>query len=200
MEKSDNINTVILGTGNILLGDEGIGVHTINRLKEERLPRDVLIVDGSTAGFRLISIFESYKNCKFIIIDALKITSGFPADSNVNSNTHNDENKKNNSIKDKKKSNKKGDIYSIPLKDFYNMIDSGCRSGDFISFHQTGLADVLKLLLLAYNIKIDGFLIGINTGNNSKQDSADTPAFSLKLTDEIEKKIPELIELVKRHI
>ena len=199
MEKSDNINTVILGTGNILLGDEGIGVHIINRLKEERLPRDVLIVDGSTAGFRLISIFESYKNCKFIIIDAFKITSGFPADSNVNSNTHNDENKKSNSVKDGK-DNKKGDIYSIPLKDFYNMIDSECCSGDFISFHQTGLVDVLKLLLLAYNIKIDGFLIGINIGDNSKQDSAGTPAFSLKLTGEIEKKIPAIIELVKKHI
>jgi hydrogenase maturation protease len=87
LEKLDNINTIILGTGNILLGDEGIGVHIINRLKEEELPQGVLVVDGSTAGFRLMSIFESYKNCKFIIIDALKITSGVSTINDTNYNT-----------------------------------------------------------------------------------------------------------------
>ena len=195
MEKLDNINTIILGTGNILLGDEGIGVHIINRLKEEKLPQGVLVVDGSTAGFRLMSIFESYKNCKFIIIDALKITSGVSTINDTNSTTYNAGNKKNNFIEDKK-----GDIYTIPLKDFYNMIDCGTCSEDFISFHQTGLTDVLKLLLLAYNIKIDGIFIGINIGDSSKHNSVSTPAFSLKLTDEIEKKIPAIIELVKKYI
>jgi len=59
-----NIKTVVLGVGNILLGDEGIGVHTIKKLQEENLPSSVLVIDGSTAGFRLFPVFETYRNYK----------------------------------------------------------------------------------------------------------------------------------------
>jgi len=49
------------------------GVHTIKKLQEENLPSSVLVIDGSTAGFRLFPVFETYRNCKFIIIDAIRI-------------------------------------------------------------------------------------------------------------------------------
>lgn len=188
MEDSNNINTVILGTGNILLGDEGIGVHIIKKLTEEELPSGVLAVDGSTAGFRLLSVFEAYKNCKFIIIDALKISCGSYDD--ITSNACNTENKKNIPAK--------GDIYLVPLNDLYNIIDSGYRNNDFISFHQTELTDVLKLFRLIYNIKIDGFLIGVNICDNNEPEK--TISFSMKLSDVIKRKIPEIIELIKKHL
>lgn len=60
---------LILGVGNILMQDEGIGVHIINRLKEERLASNVDIIDGGTAGFELIDIMEGYN--RIFILDAI---------------------------------------------------------------------------------------------------------------------------------
>jgi hydrogenase maturation protease len=59
---------LILGIGNYLMGDEGVGVHAACRLKKENLPSDVEIVDGGTGGFHLLEYFETYKN--IILIDA----------------------------------------------------------------------------------------------------------------------------------
>lgn len=42
---------VVLGVGNILLSDEGVGVHAVNRLAElYDLPPEVEIIDGGTSG------------------------------------------------------------------------------------------------------------------------------------------------------
>jgi hydrogenase maturation protease len=60
--------TLILGIGNYLMGDEGVGVHVANRLQKESLPPDVDILDGGTGGFHLLSYFEGYDT--LILIDA----------------------------------------------------------------------------------------------------------------------------------
>jgi hydrogenase maturation protease len=59
---------LILGIGNYLMGDEGLGVHIVNQLKEEVEPGLVDIVDGGTAGFQLMEYLESYPHV--IMIDA----------------------------------------------------------------------------------------------------------------------------------
>jgi hydrogenase maturation protease len=59
---------LILGIGNYLMGDEGIGVHVANRLQNENLPENVDIVDGGTGGFHLLEYFETYES--IILIDA----------------------------------------------------------------------------------------------------------------------------------
>ena len=42
---------VVLGVGNILLSDEGIGVHAVNRLEAlYDLPTEIEIIDGGTSG------------------------------------------------------------------------------------------------------------------------------------------------------
>lgn len=61
-------NVLILGIGNYLMGDEGVGVHVAKRLLKENLPPDVAIVDGGTGGFYLLEYFETYQNV--ILIDA----------------------------------------------------------------------------------------------------------------------------------
>ena len=63
-------NTLILGIGNILLKDEGIGVHVVNRLKEMDLPENVEVLDGGTAGLDLTDFIANRK--KVIIIDTVK--------------------------------------------------------------------------------------------------------------------------------
>ncbi len=63
---------LILGIGNILQSDDGIGVHVINHILESDMiiPEDVEIIDGGTAGFDLLSVMTGRE--KIIIVDALK--------------------------------------------------------------------------------------------------------------------------------
>ncbi|MCB0553787.1 MAG: hydrogenase maturation protease [Phaeodactylibacter sp.] len=59
---------LILGIGNLLMGDEGVGVHLAQRLALRELPERVDVLDGGTGGFHLTSYFEDYP-C-LIMIDA----------------------------------------------------------------------------------------------------------------------------------
>lgn len=60
--------TLILGIGNYLMGDEGIGVHVANKLSHEILPENVSVLDGGTGGFHLLEYFEIYEHV--ILVDA----------------------------------------------------------------------------------------------------------------------------------
>lgn len=62
---------VVLGVGNILLSDEGVGVRAIERLQQEyELPPEVVIVDGGTTGMEML---EDLSNADHIvIIDAVR--------------------------------------------------------------------------------------------------------------------------------
>lgn len=59
---------LILGIGNYLMADEGIGVHTARYLEQQALPEGVAVLDGGTGGFHLLEYFESYSD--IILIDA----------------------------------------------------------------------------------------------------------------------------------
>jgi hydrogenase maturation protease len=59
---------LILGLGNILLGDEGIGVKVVQGLEKEDLPDHIDLLDGGTGGFYILSVLEQYKT--IIMIDA----------------------------------------------------------------------------------------------------------------------------------
>lgn len=59
---------LILGIGNYLMGDEGVGVHAALRLQGQQLKEDVEVVDGGTGGFHLLQYFEDHETV--ILIDA----------------------------------------------------------------------------------------------------------------------------------
>jgi hydrogenase maturation protease len=60
-------NILILGIGNILLNDEGVGIHIVSQLEKDGFNRADLM-DGGTGGFHLLGFIQSYKTV--IIIDA----------------------------------------------------------------------------------------------------------------------------------
>ena len=62
----------ILGLGNILLADEGFGVHFV-RYFEDRyiLPENVEIVDGGVMGYVLLDIFD--RSDLIIVVDCIKL-------------------------------------------------------------------------------------------------------------------------------
>jgi hydrogenase maturation protease len=61
---------LILGLGNILLSDEGFGVHISHSLQEKRLPDNVEVIDGGTASFDVLLLEQNVE--KLIVIDALR--------------------------------------------------------------------------------------------------------------------------------
>jgi len=46
--------TLVLGLGNVIMGDEGIGVHVVRALGRHTLPENVECLDGGTGGFVLL--------------------------------------------------------------------------------------------------------------------------------------------------
>ena len=46
---------LIMGVGNVLMGDEGVGVHAVRLLDERAWPAGVSLLDGGTGGFHLLS-------------------------------------------------------------------------------------------------------------------------------------------------
>jgi len=67
--QTDNI--CILGLGNLLLGDEGFGVHFVQHLSQRCLfPAAVQIVDGGTLGLGLL---ETVCSCDHLfVVDVIK--------------------------------------------------------------------------------------------------------------------------------
>jgi len=60
---------MILGVGNLLLTDDGIGIHAIQQLQEEyEIPEGVQVVDGGTCGLDLLQFLEGVEN--LVIVDA----------------------------------------------------------------------------------------------------------------------------------
>ncbi len=66
----DSGRVVILGLGNILLSDEGVGVHAVNAIRERYIfSSDVEIIDGGTMGLDLLPLFQD--GDRILIIDAV---------------------------------------------------------------------------------------------------------------------------------
>ena len=55
-----NKKVLILGVGNYLMGDEGMGVHFARQLSNELDDELIDVVDGGTGGFALMELFETY--------------------------------------------------------------------------------------------------------------------------------------------
>jgi hydrogenase maturation protease len=61
---------VLLGLGNILLSDEGVGVHAVNAMKEQySFSPPIDIIDGGTLGLDLLPLFQDRD--RILIIDAV---------------------------------------------------------------------------------------------------------------------------------
>jgi hydrogenase maturation protease len=62
------VKTLVLGLGNVLMGDEGIGVHVVRALQQHALPAGVECLDGGTGGFALLGLLEDAD--RIVLVDA----------------------------------------------------------------------------------------------------------------------------------
>ncbi|HEY5505079.1 MAG TPA: hydrogenase maturation protease [Sedimentisphaerales bacterium] len=72
MDQTPRKDTVVIGLGNLLLSDEGIGIHLIRKLSEhqDKFP-SVEFIDAGTGGMNVLHLIANRK--KAIIIDCVKM-------------------------------------------------------------------------------------------------------------------------------
>jgi hydrogenase maturation protease len=73
MDTNNKKPILILGIGNLILKDEGFGVHVVQRMADMTLPPDVEVMDGGTMGLDLLYYIEGRR--KVIVIDVVNADS-----------------------------------------------------------------------------------------------------------------------------
>jgi hydrogenase maturation protease len=63
-------STLVLGMGNPILSDDGVGLLVAERLRESPLPEHVEVMQSEVAGLRLLELVRGFT--RVIIIDALR--------------------------------------------------------------------------------------------------------------------------------
>ena len=143
---------MVLGVGNLLLKDEGIGVHVISEMRKKALPSHVEIVDGGIAGLDLVHIFDDVD--KLIVVDAVDAGSD------------------------------PGAIFKFGPDDVKEM------KNEKLSLHQVSLLEALKIAK-AMGKCPDTTIIGIQP---------EEICWDEELSPTLQKKIPEIIEMVHKEI
>ena len=70
MDQIKSSPIVLLGVGNILLTDEGFGVHVVNQLREDYVFNPpITILDGGTMGMELLTYMRGMT--KLLLVDAI---------------------------------------------------------------------------------------------------------------------------------
>lgn len=65
---TERVKTLVVGLGNVIMGDEGVGVHVVRAIETHTLPAGVECLDGGTGGFVLLGPFQNAD--RIILIDA----------------------------------------------------------------------------------------------------------------------------------
>ncbi len=157
MENKKSI--LILGIGNLLFKDEGVGIHVVEKLKTMELPPDVEALDGGMMATVFMYIIEGRK--KVIVINAIQ-AGGAP-----------------------------GTIYRFNEKEFYEK-----RKGHPRTTQETEFEDALKTTYLMKTTPDEFVLIGVEPEDMGEKDLK----LNIGLSPTLEKKMPEIIEMVMKEI
>ncbi len=65
-----NRKVVVIGVGNLLMGDDGIGILAAWALMKEKLPENVSVFDGATRAFDVLEYMDG--SDKAVIVDAYR--------------------------------------------------------------------------------------------------------------------------------
>ena len=76
MKDTKTMNTLILGIGNPILADDGVGIKIARKLKEGNPQSEV--AETSESGLALLDLIQGYD--KVIIIDSIKTEQGKPGE------------------------------------------------------------------------------------------------------------------------
>ncbi|MGB6942693.1 MAG: hydrogenase maturation protease [Bryobacteraceae bacterium] len=69
---TNHIKTLVLGLGNLVHSDDGLGVHAIQLLTADpRVPPDAVLMDGGTQGLNLLPHIAAFQ--RLLVIDAMDV-------------------------------------------------------------------------------------------------------------------------------
>jgi hydrogenase maturation protease len=72
------LKILVLGLGNPILTDDGVGVHVVRELVAHSLPDNVTCTEASIGGLRLLEVIAGYE--RVILVDAIQTSDGNPGD------------------------------------------------------------------------------------------------------------------------
>ncbi len=67
---NDPAGTLVIGLGSPLMGDDGVGLVALERLREAGVPGDVTLADGGTWGLNLLPLVEGA--ARLLVLDAVR--------------------------------------------------------------------------------------------------------------------------------
>jgi hydrogenase maturation protease len=72
------MKTIVLGVGNPILQDDGVGLHVIDALRRQIRNPMITVETASTSGMNLLDIIRGYE--KVILVDAVKQKDSLPGE------------------------------------------------------------------------------------------------------------------------
>ena len=72
------MKTIVLGVGNPILRDDGVGIHVIQQLKQQINDPNVTIDEALTGGMSLLDLILGYD--KAVLVDAIKVENAQPGE------------------------------------------------------------------------------------------------------------------------
>jgi hydrogenase maturation protease len=72
------LKTLVLGMGNTILCDDGVGIYVVQEAAKRCQRDDVDFADASVGGMRLLDVIAGYD--RIIMVDAIKTADGKPGD------------------------------------------------------------------------------------------------------------------------
>jgi len=72
------LKTLVVGLGNPILTDDGVGIHVVRALTTRYRQSDVDFAEGSVGGMRLLDIIAGYE--RVIMVDAIESPDGEPGE------------------------------------------------------------------------------------------------------------------------
>jgi len=70
------MKTLVVGLGNSLLTDDGVGLYVARALAARRLPPNVEVTETSLGGLRLLDVIGGYE--RVVLVDAIQTAGGRP--------------------------------------------------------------------------------------------------------------------------
>lgn len=70
------VKTLVLGWGNPILGDDGVGWHVAEAIEKELHQLEIIVKQSSASGFNLLDLMVGYD--RVVIIDAIQTRVGKP--------------------------------------------------------------------------------------------------------------------------
>lgn len=70
------MRTLVLGIGNPILGDDGVGIHVARELAKKIEDENIVVKEASTGGLNLLEMLIGYD--KAVIVDAIQTEEGEP--------------------------------------------------------------------------------------------------------------------------